>query len=203
MGNNLNNRKSISRVSIALFYAGFIALALVWGWLRREPGVFFTGAPLIKPVKAFTGPWSPWAEYTLLGLLVAVIAVIVSRLMHVHFRWARVLEREMIKMIGPISVLDAAYISLVSGVAEELLFRGGVQPQFGYVIASIVFGAVHFVPDKKFLPWTISALAMGFVLGGLALLTGNLLAPMTAHITMNFINLLRLRRLAPLFGVNN
>ena len=69
------------------------------------------------------------------------------------------------------------------------------------VLASLIFGFVHFVPDRRFLPWTASALVMGFVLGGLLELTGSVIAPITAHVLVNFFNLLQIRRVGPLFGV--
>ena len=53
-----------------------------------------------------------------------------------------------------------------------------------------MFGAVHVGPDPKtFFPWTIMAVVMGFVLGGMYLYTGNVLAPILAHFTINFLNL--------------
>ena len=44
-------------------------------------------------------------------------------------------------------------------------------------------------PGSQFVPWTVSALLMGVVLGGLFLLTGDLLAPIAVHFTVNLLNL--------------
>ena len=44
-------------------------------------------------------------------------------------------------------------------------------------------------PGKRFVPWTVSALALGVAFGALAQETGNLGAPIAAHFTINFLNL--------------
>jgi membrane protease YdiL (CAAX protease family) len=54
----------------------------------------------------------------------------------------------------------------------------------------VVFGLLHTGPDRRFLVWTAFALAMGLVLGGLALVTGGVLAPALTHFVVNFHNLL-------------
>ena len=194
-------RPRIPRLAVLLFYAAMVGLAVLWSILRGEPGLLFVGEPRIAAGWLPEAAWKPWAEGLILGALVAIAAALVSRLMHVYFRWARVLASELAQRLGPLSIFDVAYLALLSGIAEELLFRGALQPQVGYVLASLVFGLVHFVPDRRFLPWTASAVLMGFVLGGLLELTGSVVAPIVAHVLVNFFNLLQIRRIAPLFGV--
>ena len=80
-------------------------------------------------------------------------------------------------------------LALASGVAEEAFFRGALQPHVGLVAASLIFGVVHFVPRREFLPWTVFAVAAGFLLGWLFDTTGNLVAPVVAHTTINAVNL--------------
>ena len=66
------------------------------------------------------------------------------------------------------------------------------------VPASLVFGLAHFVPRREFLPWTGFAVAAGFLLGALFDATGNLVAPIVAHTTVNAVNL---RFLSRAYGV--
>ena len=61
--------------------------------------------------------------------------------------------------------------------------------------ASLLFAAAHFVPRRELLPWTAFSLGAGFVLGGLFLATGNLVAPIVAHVAINAVNLNLLVRL--------
>jgi len=64
-----------------------------------------------------------------------------------------------------------------------------MQPWLGFVPTSIIFGALHFVPSKVFIPWTVFALAAGFIFGALLEWRGSLVSPICAHIMVNAINL--------------
>ena len=69
---------------------------------------------------------------------------------------------------------------MAAGVGEELFFRGFLQPLAGVVAAALAFGAAH-VAGARMVAFGVWAAAMGLVLGGLAVATGGIVAPMTAH----------------------
>jgi membrane protease YdiL (CAAX protease family) len=71
-------------------------------------------------------------------------------------------------------------LSLAAGIGEELFFRGFLQPLAGLPAASLAFGAAH-VAGGRLVGFGVWAAAMGLVLGGLAVATDGLVAPMTAH----------------------
>ena len=71
-------------------------------------------------------------------------------------------------------------ISALAGVAEELLFRGVLQPLIGLPAASLVFGAVH-VGGRGFVGYGIWAACIGALFGWLMMGTGGLVAPIVAH----------------------
>jgi membrane protease YdiL (CAAX protease family) len=71
-------------------------------------------------------------------------------------------------------------VSLLAGLAEELLFRGVLQPIIGLSAASIIFGAVH-VGGRGFLGYGIWAACIGAFFGWLMNITGGLTAPVVAH----------------------
>jgi uncharacterized protein len=83
-------------------------------------------------------------------------------------------------------------ISVAAGIGEELLFRGAVQAEWGLVLSSILFGAMHIsgTGTVAFGAWAAGA---GFVLGGLATVTGGLFAPIVAHATYDAIAILQIR----------
>lgn len=56
---------------------------------------------------------------------------------------------------------DLLAIAVAAGVAEEVLFRGVIQTQFGLLPASILFGLVHFVT----LAYAVVATLMGVYIG--------------------------------------
>ena len=89
----------------------------------------------------------------------------------------------------------ALHLSLSSGIAEEVFFRGVMQPAVGYVTTSVLFGIVHVGPSRRYLAWTAFAVAMGFILGWSLEATGSLLGPILAHVAVNFVNLLYIGRL--------
>ncbi len=89
-----------------------------------------------------------------------------------------------------LSVVEILVLALGSAISEELFFRGAVQPAVGLVPASILFGLLHPL-GVSYVVWATVA---GGALGGLALATGGLIAPMTAHGTYNLLALTYLRR---------
>lgn len=108
------------------------------------------------------------------------------------FQWAAMLEESIYKVLGHLEKNTIIVLALLSAVGEEFFFRGALQAEIGYVFASIIFGSIHFIPQKVFLPWTIFALVMGFVLGWLYMYSENLLFPIITHGAINYINLMRI-----------
>jgi len=175
----------VSLVKLGLFfYAALFAVALVWSiWSGRS--VFYASqaaaergiAPLLD-----TG----------LGLVVAAATIALSRKITECTRWGDAMGRALAELLGERSVRDCVVLAVASGVAEEAFFRGALQPALGWLLASLVFGLVHFAPRRDLLPWTGFALCAGLVLGALFEFTGNLVAPIVAHVGINAVNLRRL-----------
>ena len=80
-------------------------------------------------------------------------------------------------------------LALSSSVAEELFFRGALLPWAGLVLSSLLFAALHVRLDRRFLPWTVMSLIVGFMLGALFIGTGSLLGPIVCHFVINLLNL--------------
>lgn len=90
-----------------------------------------------------------------------------------------------------------AVVSLAAGVGEELIFRGLLQagvaqligsPQGLWIalgIASVVFGAFHWLDAT----YALLATLAGLYFGGLLLATGNLWTPIVAHAAYDFVAL--------------
>jgi uncharacterized protein len=85
---------------------------------------------------------------------------------------------------------DLILVSIFSGVGEEAFFRGALQPEIGLVASSLLFGVLHVGPDRRYLIWTLWAVAAGFLFGLLYLWTGGILTPVTAHVMHNGATLL-------------
>jgi membrane protease YdiL (CAAX protease family) len=105
---------------------------------------------------------------------------------------ARELEQRLGGVLGALGGDDAVVLAVLSGISEELFFRGGVQGSWGFVAATLLFALLHSGPGRMFGLWTAFALVAGALFGGLMLWRGNLLAPVVAHVLVNAVNLRRL-----------
>ena len=123
------------------------------------------------------------------GLVLAAAVIAHTRQLVATTRWARALHEHFRRLLGPLEPREIATLAVASGVAEELFFRGALQPTLGLVAASAIFGAAHLGPGRRFFTWTLWAGLMGFAFGGLYLVTGSILAPIVAHVSINHENL--------------
>ncbi len=175
-----------------IFEAALGLVALLAGWL--------TGC---WPLETLHTDWPSLAMAAFGGVAVAGGAV---ALLPLFFRvsWAPVRRLRIImqRMVAPLfrdaNIAQLAIISIAAGVGEELFFRGWLQawlgqmfsgvggPWTGLILASIAFGVAHCLTWE----YAIVAFGMGLVLGGLSLVTDNLLAPILAHTLYDFAALI-------------
>jgi membrane protease YdiL (CAAX protease family) len=102
----------------------------------------------------------------------------------------RFFEHVVRPVFGGWSVLQLAVISALAGICEEALFRGALQAGLvrfigtwpSLLVASVAFGLGH--PISK--QYIVSAAVIGLLLGGLFIITDNLLSPMVAHAVYDF-----------------
>lgn len=130
----------------------------------------------------------------LTGISVAIPVIYFSTISLTRFKWAGEMEKLFSQVLVPLKTSEIAIIAVTSGICEEIFFRGGLQPILGLVITSMLFGLAHFPFKRELVPWTIMATLMGFVLGLLFNWSGSLIAPIAAHVAINFINILILNR---------
>ena len=105
----------------------------------------------------------------------------------------KVLESWQREVVSEWTTTDAVAVALVSGIAEEALLRAFLQPVIGLVPAAVLFAVLHLVPDRRLWSWPVFALACGLVLGLLFDRFGYPAAA-AAHVIINLVALLRLRR---------
>jgi membrane protease YdiL (CAAX protease family) len=92
--------------------------------------------------------------------------------------------------LSRMTVVGIVVLSGAAGVCEEWLFRGVLQERWGLVVGSVVFGALHAMT----LGYFVLATLMGFYLGWLYGLTGNLVVCAAVHGLYDLHALLLLRR---------
>ena len=151
-------------------------------------GLFFRGR---EPMTAFLPP-TPWIESLGAGVITGAFALaIMGGLLVVPA--VRDLQRWQAGMIQGWTVVDAVAVAVFSGLAEEALIRVLLQPWIGLVAAAILFALLHIVPDRRLWVWPVFALALGLVFG-LVYEGWGYPAAATAHIVVNMVSLLLLRR---------
>ncbi len=131
-------------------------------------------------------------EDTGIILISSFLIVFFSQWLNRKFEWARRLSCEFIDILGKMSVIDAFALASFSALGEEILFRGTLQPLWGWVATSLLFGLIHHGKGWHFVAWTVFALFLGFLLGGLMMWRGGLYLPVGIHFLVNFSNFLLL-----------
>ncbi len=156
-----------------------ITVGLQWAW--DEP----LGALFTLPEMAGDGVEIDIA----VGVGVGLGVVVLWRVCAQGFAWAQQMEGEFRAVLGPLTSGEILALAFMSAFAEELFFRGFLQPQIGLEWAAIAFGLVHLPYRWQLVPWTLSAVAMGFAFGWMYEARGLLVAPFLAHFTINYFNL--------------
>ncbi len=154
-------------------------------------GLFFRGQ---APLTALLPP-SGWVESLGAGLLTGGVCLILLFAL-LLIPSVKELERWQAGMVQGWTVIDAVAVAVFSGLAEEALIRVLLQPWIGLVAAAAVFAVLHIIPDRRLWVWPVIALALGLVFG-LVFERWGYPAVATAHIVVNLVSLLRLRRCLP------
>lgn len=178
----------LSRASLVIgLYSAMAIVAILIAAGRGDPDLYRLGA--VTPSWLLLGP--------LAGFVLGVIVVLLTRVATAKFQWARDLHGSFRDLLGQLSGREIVILALASSIGEELLFRGALLPWLGVWVQAIVFALLHVGPHRRFLPWTVSAFALGLVFGWLALATHNLGGPIAAHFAINFLNLRYIVAVAP------
>lgn len=164
------------------------------------------------PANQWVPPIDQWRDI-ITGVSVGALLAIPMHFLVLQldrFEWEPIIElREFTQqVIGPsfrrFSNMEIIALAIVSGVSEELLFRGWLQCLWtgppaqwttfslilGLGIASITFGLAHWLNSL----YAGVTFAMGLLFGIMLVVTGNLLVPISAHATYNYAQMRLLRR---------
>lgn len=181
---------SIRITSLAvLVYAPLTAAALAWARFGQDRHAWVLDAPALEwgfPARA--------ALSLALGAGLAAMVVSTTPLLLERARWARALHEELRPIVETLSSWEITLLALSSGFAEELFFRGAMQPAIGLLLTSLIFGAVHTGPRRVFVAWSVWAFIMGLLFGVIFELSGVLWGPILAHVWINQRNMAYMRR---------
>jgi membrane protease YdiL (CAAX protease family) len=176
----------------------FILPGLAFGFLyyRRDwlKGLRLSVSPGL--IMALLGIFFLVAAYPLVNLSFMVNSTIPLPAWALDFEnQAEETMRTLLKMDSPlIFIANLVIIAILPGIGEELVFRGVLQKQLGFIfenkilaiwIAAFIFSAIH-LQFEGFLPRFV----LGLVLGYLYYWTGNLWVTMIAHAFNNGIQII-------------
>ncbi len=170
--------RQFSRVVIA-FYAAMAFAGYLLAWLTSTP-IAWTNGPVAALADVAIGAG--------VGLAIVFITTWGER----RFEWARRLSEQLASSLPPLPRFHVAIAAVTSGIGEELLFRGALQPHLGLIVTSLLFGVIHGGVTGPLRAWALFATAAGFILGALATARDGILAPVVAHMVVNGINLAKL-----------
>jgi uncharacterized protein len=169
---------SRTQILIAMGLTAVLLLVVAKIWLRLDP------TPQL-PLR--------WNSLDLLwGLSLGVGITVCSALLYQLWpRYRAAADWYLQLILKPLVWSDVPWLGLLPGMSEELLFRGVMLPALGLnwiglVASSLCFGVLHMSSWQQW-PYVAWATVIGFALGYSALVTGNLLVPVTAHILTNII----------------
>ena len=172
----------VTIADIVLQQLAFVLVAFVGaGYLTRRN---------LKQISLRLGLVRPDASQLLLGL--ASIGILLTLQWAIGIVWLLV-DPEQAEFFGELndallSGLDSFgewfILALASGMGEEILFRGALQPVFGIVFTSILFAIVHV--QYGLTPITLAVFLLGLILGILRKRT-NTTVTIFVHFGYNFI----------------
>ena len=194
--------KSASIVFLALVSeVGFVALAYLIAWLHEDTIV-----------------WNPSIQHIAIGAISAVPLLIAN---HLLWKWtsrnpdsvySRFSRQVVLPLCRAVSIKDAFLIALLSGIGEEVLFRGALNTLiathtgdlFALCITSLLFAYVHFIGHLKQFGAMIPLYSiMGAILWMIWQTTQSLTAVATAHATYNFLAIGTIKYLDSLDGARS
>ncbi len=134
----------------------------------------------------------PWIQEAAMGLVLGALLVTASRVLVARWKLMADLEKALARLVGPMGSGEALVLAVVSGLAEEMLFRCALLDLLGPWWSTLVFAFCHTGPGKEFRAWTLMAGLVGGLFAWLVLQGWGLTAVALAHITLNYLNLKKL-----------
>ncbi len=125
----------------------------------------------------------------LAGLGIGVALVLLSRVGSRAWPPMRKMSETLADLLGPLRWPHALLLALLSGTAEEVLFRGALWPHLGLVGTTLLFGLVHVLPRRSLWIYPLFATLAGLLFGLVREGTQSLWPCILAHVTVNALNL--------------
>jgi uncharacterized protein len=177
-------------VTAAMFEGALAVLAVCIGWWLSCP-----------PLATYKFDWIDLGWGVLATLPPLVIFWLCTKTSWKPFaRIMQVLDETIVPLFRQCAAIELAVIAFLAGLGEEMLFRGIVQAwladkvggaygtAIGLAAAAVIFGLLHGITPT----YALLAGIVGFYLGAIWLVSGNLIVPITSHALYDFMALVYL-----------
>lgn len=166
-----------------------ILLSFLWIIITNISLIYSGGIYSLKNIEPFKNIIIS-SNYFLYGILAGIILLtlgsVVSLLYEPLKNTLKAIDELILSKIKPIDYLP---IAILSGVGEELFFRGILQDRIGIIITSIIFAVLH-IPKKEQWIYSVWALFASLYLCNLYAYTNNLFIVIVAHVINNLLALI-------------
>lgn len=164
------------RMSVIYTQLMFIALAIISGSILFEDWNSWT--------RLFQFSVSQIVFWGIIpGIAIVLIDLLLTRLLPSDYYDDGGINR---RVFSNLRVGKLFLLTLLVAVSEELFFRGVIQSSFGYIVASLLFGLIHFRYLKKPVLF-VSIMAVSFLLGYIFEVTENVFVTMSCHFIVDFL----------------
>jgi membrane protease YdiL (CAAX protease family) len=168
---------------VFLVESALLAIGLLWMFVRK--------IPVFENIKVDKGS-------IILGIIMGGVVLASSGIFYLidsfvfNLKMKNIIEKMIYPIFSKVTFPEIIMMAVMSGIAEEFFFRGILMKEFGIIIASVIFGALHTSSRDTWFMGFWSALA-GVFFCILYLKTGNLFVPMLAHAVNNFVGVMFIR----------
>jgi membrane protease YdiL (CAAX protease family) len=174
--------------TVAVAYALLGSLAFAFAAAAHQ------GTPFVHPSPWFSfDPTLQLAASALAGVVLTVLLVTSTRFAVRRWDWAQKLHSDLRPVARNLTASSIVLVAVLSGLGEELFFRGFLVPTIGVVAQAAIFGLAHQVRGPSRWVWVGWASLVGLCFGVVFALTGSLVGPILAHVLVNGYNLAFLR----------
>lgn len=165
-----------AQLLVAMGVTAVVLLVIAKAWLYFEPT---KRLPL-------TLLWRDAGLGAALGVGITLASALMYKLWG-HYRQSA--DEYLAMVLKPLHWPDLLWLGLLPGLSEELLFRGVMLPAIGLnglgiLVSGASFGVLHLSSLQQW-PYVVWATVIGLLLAISAVVTGNLLVPIVAHVMTN------------------
>ncbi len=168
---------------------GLLVISALWLFFRNANSFSIHGISALYDLNLFKG-WAVNFQSLVYSIAAGLVLLLLSLIIIFTYEpFRKSLEAIDNLILNKIKMVDAFPIAVLSGLGEEIFFRGILQEETGILWSSVIFALLH-IPGTTYWVYSLWALFASLYLGNIYALTNNLFIVIVAHVLNNFIALI-------------